>query len=191
MIIQTAHAHQGELTIICLGPLTNLATALTLEPSLFMAIRRIIMMGGSSTFPMAKWNVRSDARAAQIVLAAGIPVTMIGFNVTMRCHLRQSELERLHNNATPQVQLLSNLIAIWQRHRPRWHSRFPFLHDPLTIAALCKPELLRFEEMPVRALTHGPFKGYMIPRVMNGPWVNAAVDVRVKAAREWIMQRLL
>nr|MDQ2886284.1 hypothetical protein [Chloroflexota bacterium] len=87
--------------------------------------------------------------------------------------------------------LLSRLIAVWQRHRPRGQSPLPYLHDPLTLAALCRPELFTFEEMPVRAITRGPLAGFMVPRMMNGPWVNAAVDVRVEEARSWIMQRLL
>src|SRR5437764_3138770 len=90
LIVETGMAHHGRLTLMCIGPMTNIATALKLEPRLFMAIRRIMMMGGTSGFPFPDWNVRSDARAAQIVLGAGIPVTMIGWNVTTRCQLRES-----------------------------------------------------------------------------------------------------
>jgi inosine-uridine nucleoside N-ribohydrolase len=83
------------------------------------------------------------------------------------------------------------LIVIWQQPRPGWLPAYPFLHDPLTIAALCAPELLRFEVMTARALTHGPLRGFMVPRLMNGPLVNAAVDIQAQQAREWVMERLL
>jgi purine nucleosidase len=191
LIIKTAHAHQGHLTLLCLGPLTNIAEALKYEPHLFMAIRNIIMMGGTSGWPLPEWNIRSDARAAQIVLGAGIPVTMLGWNVTSRCQLQTTHIEQLRTNRSPQVRLLSQLLAIWQRHRPRWQLALPYLHDPLVVAALCAPELLKFEEMTARVLSQGPLKGFMVARLLDGPLVQAAVDVQVEEAREWIMQRLL
>ncbi len=61
LIVQTALAHHDRLILLCLGPLTNVATALRLEPHLFMAIRRIVMMGGTSGIPLPEWNVRNDA----------------------------------------------------------------------------------------------------------------------------------
>lgn len=191
LIIQTAQAYQGQLTLLCLGPLTNVAKALNSEPNLFMAIRSIVMMGGTSSWPLPEWNIRSDARAAQIVLGAGIPVTMLGWNVTSRCQLQAKHIEHLRTNSSPQTQLLSQLLAIWQRHRPRWQPGLPYLHDPLVVAALCAPELLKFEEMTARVLAHGPFKGFMVARLLDGPLVHAAVDVQVEEVREWIMQRLL
>ena len=191
LIAQTALAHHGRLTVLCLGPLTNLATALTTESRLFMAIRRIVMMGGTSGIPFPEWNVRNDAAAARIVLAAGIPVTMLGWNVTTRCQLREEGLEQLRCNDSPQTQLLSQLIAIWQRDRPRWHPPLPYLHDPLAVVALCAPRLLRFEEMTARVLVDGPFAGYMVPRMMDGPLVHAAVGVQANEAREWVLRRLL
>ena len=191
LIVQTALAHSGHLTLLCLGPLTNIATALSIEPCLFMAIRRIVMTGGTSGIPFPEWNIRSDAKAAQIVLGSGIPVTMLGWNVTTRCQLRESDIEQLRRDSSPQTQLLSQLLAIWQRHHPRWHPALPYLHDPLTVVALCAPELLRFEEMMVRVPIHGPFKGFMIPRMMHGPLVHAAVGVDAEQAREWVMRRLL
>ena len=191
LIIQVALAHQGRLTLLCLGPLTNVAIALTIEPRLFMAIGNIIMMGGTSGFPLPEWNVRSDPKAAQIVLAAGVPVTLLGLNVTTRCQLLDSDIERISYESTPQTRLLSKLMAVWQRHRPRGQSRLPYLHDPLTVVALCSPEFLQFQEMTARVLVDGPFTGFMVPRIMDGPLVYAAIDVEAKKAREWIMWRLL
>ena len=189
LIMQTALAHHGRLVLLCLGPLTNIATALRLEPRLF--IRRIIMMGGTSGIPFPEWNVRNDATAARIVLAAGIPVTMLSWNVTTRCQLHEEDIERLGCNGSPQTRLLSQLIEIWQQHRPHWHPPLPYLHDPLTVVALCAPQLLQFEEMTARVLVHGPFAGYMVPCLLDGPLVHAAVGVHTDEARRWIMKRLL
>ncbi len=191
LIVRTALAYPKQLVVLCIGPLTNIARALLLEPSIHMTIRSIVMMGGTSSLPFPEWNVRSDARAAHMVLESGIPITMLGYNVTTRCQLRDCDLARLQSNGSPQTQCLSKLIAVWQRHRPRWHPRLPYLHDPLTVAALCRPEFFTFKEMTTQVLTRGPFKGYMVPRSLNGPVVYAAVDVSVAEVRHWIMQRLL
>ena len=191
LIIQAATTHLGNLTLLCLGPLTNVATALIIEPRLFLAIRNIVMVGGTSGFPLPEWNVRSDAQAAKIVLASGIPVTLLGWNVTKRCQLHESDIEKLHYLNSPQTHLLKQLIAVWKRHHPRWHPRLPFLHDPLAIVAFCVPELFHFEVMTVRMLTRGLFKGCMLPRILDGPLVYGAVDVKSEAARKWVMQRLL
>jgi len=191
LIIHTALAHYGNITFLCLGTLTNIATALTIEPRLSLAIKKIIMIGGTSGFPLPEWNMRSDALAAKIVLASGIPITLLGWNVTMSCQLRESDIEKLHYQNSPQTRLLSQLLAVWQRHRPRWHPRLPFLHDPLAIVALCAPELFHFEVMTARVFTRGLFKGWMLPRIIDGPLVHGAFDLKAEEARNWIMRRLL
>jgi purine nucleosidase len=191
LIIHTALAHHGNITLFCLGPLTNIATALRIEPRLFLAIKNIVMIGGTTGFPLPEWNMRSDAQAAKIVLASGIPTTLLGWNITRRCQLRESDIEKLHYQNSPQTHLLSQLLAIWQRHRPRWHPRLPFLHDPLAIAAFCAPELFHFEVMTARVLTRGLFQGCMLPRILDGPLVYGATEVKREQAREWVMQRLL
>ncbi len=187
LLIQNAQRHAGKLTLLCIGPLTNIAIALQQEPHLFMAIRSIILMGGTSGLPLAEWNMRSDVKAAQIVLGSGIPITMIGMNVTMHCQLKREDVQQIRNAQWRETQFLSRLIGIWQRHRPRWHPAMPYLHDPLTIAALCNTEFFQFEEMPVRLFN----TGYMVPRLLNGPQVRAATSVQAEQARLWIMQRLL
>lgn len=191
LLIHTALEHAGQLTLLCFGPLTNVATALHREPALASSLRQIILMGGTSGMPWPDWNVRSDPQAAQIVLSAKVPVTMIGWNVTSRCQLRTNDLERLHVRGSPGTELLSQLILVWQQHRSGWHPKRPYLHDPLTVVALCSPTYFRFEKMTARVLTSGPLTGFTIPRITAGPLVRAATYVQAERAREWIMQRLL
>lgn len=191
LIIDTARAYSGQLTLICIGPLTNVALALLIEPDLTTAIRSIVMMGGSSSIALPEWNIRNDVKAAEIVLTSGIPITLIGMNITLRCSMHRRDIEQLRTCDTPETRLLSSLIDIWRQHRPRWHPALPYLHDPLTVAALCNPSILRFREVPVHVMTRGLFKGFTVPHIMGGITANAAVDVRVREAREWIMKRLL
>jgi purine nucleosidase len=191
LIIQVALEHHGNITLFCLGPLTNIATALMLEPRLFLAINNIVIIGGTSGLPLPEWNIRSDAQAAKIVLASGIPITLLGWNITTRCQLRESDIEKLHYKDSPQTRLLSQLLAVWQRHRPRWHPGLTFLHEPLAIVAFCAPELFRFEVMTVRVFTRGFLKGCMLPRIIDGPLIHGATSIMSEEVRKWIMQRLL
>ncbi len=190
-IVQQALEHAEKLTLVCIGPLTNVALALLIEPRIAKAIGRIVMMGGSSGMPLPERNVRSDVQAAHMILSSGIPITLIGLNVTRRCQLRKRDMKQLQNSTTAQSQLLYRLLTVWQQHRSRWQTKRPFLHDPLTIAALCMPELLQFRDMPVHVIEHGPFRGVMMSHILGDLPVHAAVDVQVKNARNWVMQRLL
>jgi purine nucleosidase len=191
LLIQTARSYPGELTLLCLGPLTNVALALQKEPQLGSLLRQVFFMGGASRIFWPDWNVRSDALAARLFLEASLSVTMIGFNVTFASHLRSSEVERFHRAQNSRLQLLARLIAAWQENQPWWRSRLPGLHDPLVVAALCAPQFFRFSWLPVHVLIKGPLAGWTIPRWLNSPPTRAALSVTHAQARAWMLQRLL
>jgi purine nucleosidase len=190
LLIQTAQQYPGQLTLLCLGPLTNVALALQQEPELSSLLRQVFFMGGTSQLWWPDWNVRSDAEAAHHLLEARFPITMIGINVTASCHLQRSDIEQLHEAKDARLQLLSRLVAAWQDNQPWWRSRLPYLHDPLVVAALCAPQFFRFVPLPVRVLVQGPLVGWTIPRWLSGPTVRAALSVENAEARAWILQRL-
>ena len=191
LLVHQALEYSGKLTLVCIGPLTNVALALLIEPRIDKAIKSIIMMGGTSGFPFRETNISSDVRAAQIVLRSEIPITMLGLNVTSRCQLHKQDIKRLSESTSHEANMLYQLINIWQQHRPRWQPRLPLLHDPLTIAALCTPELVQFKDMHVHVIERGPFQGVMMPYILGDLPVHAAIDVQADKARNWIMQRLL
>ena len=191
LIARMAYKYAGQLTLICIGPLTNVATALINSPEISSSIRNIVMMGGSSGIPLPDWNVRSDVRAAQIVLSSGIPITMMGLNITLRCPMRAVDVTRLARSVTAHGQLLSILLEIWRVHRKRWHPPYPYLHDPLTVEGLCSPQNFRFHTLKVKVLNQGVLQGFSVPYLNNGENVYATTGILVRPAREWIMQRLL
>ncbi len=190
LLIQKARMYPGQLTLLCLGPLTNVALALQQEPNLGSLLQQVFFMGGASRISRPDWNVRSDAQAAHILLEARLPVTMIGLNVTASCHLQSGDVARLNSAQSPRLHLLSRMVMAWQEHQPWWRSRLPYLHDPLVVTALCAPQFFRFAPLPVRVLTQGPLAGCTIPRWLNGPTVRAALSVENAQARTWILQRL-
>ena len=191
LLVQQALEYSGEITLVCIGPLTNVALALLIEPRIEKAIRNIVMMGGSSGLPLRETNVSSDVRAAQIVLSSGIPITMLGLNITRHCQLHKQDIEQLRESTLHEANMLYQLITIWQQHCSRWQSKLPFLHDPLTIAALCMPELVQFKDMRVHVIERGPFQGIMMPHILGDFPVRAAIDVQANKTRDWVMQRLL
>src|SRR6185295_6930678 len=88
LIIHTIRTHPGQVSIISLGPMTNLALAIRLEPSIIPLTREVIVMGGSFNIqnPAPEFNVRCDPEAAQIVFSSGWKVNIIGLDITRRVH---------------------------------------------------------------------------------------------------------
>lgn len=156
LMAEIALARPGAVTLICLGPLTNAATALEREPRLAAALAGIVMMG-SGTFPWAEWNTRNDPEAARIVLRSGVPVYAVGLNVTLICTLSRRQIAALAAAGTPATDLLAQLVTLWQRGNPR---RRLMLHDPLTVTAVACPELLQPVPARLSVLADGPLRGW-------------------------------
>lgn len=174
MICEMALRHPGAVTLICQGPLTNLALALTAEPRLAGALAGVTMMG-SGAFPWAEWNTRNDPEALRIVVHSGLPLTVVGLNVSLLCTLPLADLRRLTGSATPQAAFLSRLIALWQRGAA---NKCPQLHDPLAVAAVARPELLTY--LPARCgnLCEGPLRGWSCAWPSLGGRQRVALAVR-------------
>ncbi|MGH2615367.1 MAG: nucleoside hydrolase, partial [Thermomicrobiales bacterium] len=99
-IIDTIMANPGEITLVPLGPLTNVALAVATEPRIAENVKEVVLMGGAASVPgnaspVAEANIRNDPEAAHIVFHAGWPVTMLGLDVTMRSVMTQDYLDRL------------------------------------------------------------------------------------------------
>jgi inosine-uridine nucleoside N-ribohydrolase len=99
-IIDTIMANPGEITLVPLGPLTNVALAVATEPRIAENVKEVILMGGAANVPgnaspVAEANIRNDPEAAHIVFHAGWPVTMVGLDVTQKSVMTQDYLDRL------------------------------------------------------------------------------------------------
>ena len=99
-IVKQSHAHAGELTLVPVGRLTNLALALQIDPTLPERIQRVVLMGGAiktggNVTPVAEANIIGDPHAADIVLNAGWDVTVIGLDVTTQLIVSPEDLEKL------------------------------------------------------------------------------------------------
>ncbi len=139
-IVDTLKKSQEKMTLIAVGPLTNIALALKLDPSIKEKIERIVMMGGAYTSTKQEYNINRDRVAAQIVFDSGVPITAVGLNVTLQCKMRQQDLNRLRAAGDPRTMFLLRLISLWKRETQQ---EFPILHDPLAVAVAAQPDLIK------------------------------------------------
>ena len=141
LIVDTARRFPNEVTLIAVGPLQNVADALRLEPRLPKLLKRVVLMSGSirgsawSPAPMAEWNVVRATADAQLVYAAGFPLTTVPLDSTSYVQLKDEERERLRARATPLTQSLETLYRLWL-DAP---SRRMTLHDQLAVAETARP----------------------------------------------------
>jgi purine nucleosidase len=170
----------GQVTLVCLGPLTNVAAAFVAEPALAGALAGIVMMG-TAAFPWAEWNTRNDPEAARIVFQSGVPLCIVGLNVTLRCPLPLAAVRALAQAGHPETDLLSQLIALWQRGNAR---RRPFLHDPLAVAAIARPDLLRLAPARVGIIQRGPLRGWGCA----WPWLGSTAQIATQVKRQAFLQ---
>lgn len=143
-MIRRARERPGELTFVCLGPLTNLAVALGLEPELPALLRGIVIMGGAFTVrgnvtPAAEFNIYVDPEAAAIVARSRLAATFVGLDVTHQVALMRADWEQLAGRDTVEAKLVHEVCRYSFEQRAAEHF---YLHDPLALAVAVKPELV-------------------------------------------------
>ncbi len=135
-IISETEKFPGEISIITIGPLTNVAAAIRKMPEIRKMIREIIMMGGPFYFgygikieqrPGCDYNLRCDPDAAKYIFASGIPITSVGLQVTAHLKLWKENRDKIKNTETPLTRALWDLYNLWGRE-------VPTLYDPLAVA---------------------------------------------------------
>ena len=182
------------VTLITIGPLTNIAGAIIKEPGL-KDKTRIYMMGGMYSQAFPEWNIYCDPEAGRVVFDSGIPITMVGLDVTLKCKLGKKSLDKIFDFNSERTNFLSELIRIWQEGD---ESRFPILHDPLAVAALINPSLVRRENMHIKVETRGEFtRGVTV--VADIPYgerkgdssVDVSVDVDSDRFIQFFLERIL
>ena len=142
------------VTLVPTGPLTNVALLLRTYPDLAERVREIVLMGGSTDVgnvePLAEFNIHVDPEAADVVFSSGLPVTMCGLNVTHQALATEAVLERLGALGTPLADTVVRLLGFFRdRYRDLWGMPAPPVHDPVAVARVIDPELVRCEEAHV------------------------------------------
>lgn len=157
--------NNDDVTMVCTGPLTNLALAMRLEPKIVSRIKEIVLMGGSTdngnTSPAAEFNIMCDAEAAHVVFNSGVTIKMIGLNVTRKVLVTDkviSRMEKINNSAS---EMFTKLMKVFnENQRKTFGIEAGPLHDPATIACLIDDKVIKFQSMNVEIdINHGSSYG--------------------------------
>src|SRR5712691_2454100 len=159
-ISQIVRKYPGEVTLITIGPLTNTATALNMDSELARMVKSLVMMGGSlsggNITPAAEFNVYVDPEAARIVFQSGIPVTMVGLDVTRRTSLTDAHVRTLEAAQNPVSQAAAKIGRNALNHnRERGFLVGPNMHDSLAVAGFLDPAILKLQDYYVDVETTG------------------------------------
>lgn len=148
LLIRLAHEHPGELTLVPTGPLTNVATAVLLDPGIAKLYKRVVLMGGNflahgNAARFAEANIWHDPEAAQIVFEAGWDVTAVGLDVTDRTMLSQARIDDLRDSGTVAGVHIHRITKHYvDRYSARTGRRECAMHDALALAIAADPSLV-------------------------------------------------
>jgi purine nucleosidase len=196
-IVEHVLANPGQITLIAIGPLTNVAAALALEPRLASAVAEIVVMGGIffGTMPNrampGEFNIWSDPESAAAVLRSGAPLRFVGLDVTLQVRLTREHARRMLESTTPFAPFAGEATLAWIEHTAQQQpgrttdADSCALHDPLAVAVVSHPELVTFVDAHVSVVTgDGPARGVMITDLLQSahppqPNCRVARDVAV------------
>ncbi|MFP4263817.1 MAG: nucleoside hydrolase [Halomonas sp.] len=201
-IVDTVNARPGEVTLVAVGPVGNLAAALQLDPGITERVKGVVIMGGSireggNVTPVAEANMFNDPDAASRVLTAGWPLTLVGLDVTHRCVLTPAHMARIEAG---QGELGKVLAGSYAFYRDFYHD---FLgidgccpHDSCALAWLLRPELFTTQRGHLTVATAGDAEGQTIfapegrgfieARWSRTPAVAVCLEVDGEAVSDWI-----
>ncbi len=186
-LVDTIMARPGEITLVTIGPMTNIALALRREPQLARAVKAVVSMGGVARvasnaldLPVAEHNIRCDPVAARIVFEAGWVVTMIGLDVTMQAMITREDMRRVTAAGTPFHAALGRLVDRWLRFVGRDRTA---LHDPLAAATAMGMPFVTCQDLRVDVETKGRITdgATVVRRASAQAPANARVALAVEA----------
>ena len=157
-IISACKKYSSELTLVCIGPFTNIAKALERDPSVFDGIGKVVIMGGAFFKQYADWNVMCDVTAADLMFKGVKNLECIGADVTHQLPLDKENYDKLltYSGSDAAADYIRELLLLWQKENP---DRIPALHDPLAVYYVDHPDVCGMESQSITVITEGVAKG--------------------------------
>jgi purine nucleosidase len=200
-LIETILASPGEITLVAIGPLTNVALAIRQEPRIVKALKELIIMGGAlryegNTTAVAEFNTYVDPHAAHIVYHAGIPTMLVPLDVTYQCILTPGDVNRLQKIDSR----ITKFIVDATRFYIEFHDEFQkiegcVINDPLALALTFAPELCTYRDLFVDVdISGGISMGKTIADFYNygkkPPNMKVALEVRARDFIDLFVERI-
>ena len=204
-IVRHVMAAPGEITLVPIGPLTNIAAALVLAPSIAKHVKAVVLMGGNAfvpgnASPAAEANIHNDPEAADIVFGAGWPVTMVGLDVTHDIIMSPVQTRLLEAAQNPLAQHLARINPLYLKfNRESSGIDGYYIHDPSAIVYLTHPNLFGVQHHPIRVETLGISAGKTWPSTARHhthpdwagrPDIGICTSVNADRVLEIILERL-
>jgi purine nucleosidase len=195
-MINALLASAEPVTLLAIGPLTNVALALQKEPRLREHIAELVLMGGSTDrgnhTPAAEFNIAADPEAADIVFSGGLPLRLFGLNVCRQVLLARQHVETVQSWPGARAAWLAGYLDAYQRLRKHDGSVPMPLYDPVVAAWLWQPELFAFQPARVDIELQGRFtRGMTVCDFRVGPQRRANAEVAMTADGPAVIERVL
>src|SRR5918997_3677544 len=196
-IVRTIVENPGEIHLVAVGPLTNVAMAFLREPRLAEWLSHLTIMGGAIRgrselhLPYVEHNVRCDPEAAHVVLSSGAPITLVPLDVTTKVRITPEGVDRIRSTGTAFNEAVARQVEMYPRFAEQGYT---YLHDPLALAALVAPDLLNTQPLHVDVELGGRHTaGATLVRTAaegESPDTRVALGVEAEAFEEFFLTRL-
>ncbi|KAH0723405.1 hypothetical protein KY285_005960 [Solanum tuberosum] len=167
-LVDKVSEYPGEVSILALGPLTNLALAVKRDSNFASKVKRVVILGGSffalgNANPAAEANIYGDPEAADIVFTSGANIDVVGINITTQIKMTDADLDELRQSEGKHAKLLCNMCKFYRDFHVKSEGVYGvFPHDPVTFVALVRPDLFTYKKGVVRVETQGICTGHTL-----------------------------
>jgi inosine-uridine nucleoside N-ribohydrolase len=196
-LIQTIMESGTSLVLVPTGPLTNVALAMLKDPRITTKLERIVLMGGavfdSNITPAAEFNIYVDPEAAKVVFGSGVPITMVGLDVTNKALFGFDDIERLSGLDGKVSRVVAPLLAFFaQANKHIFGFNGAPLHDALAVAHLIAPEVIKTRKLNVEIETDGELtRGRTVADVYGITGRTANTDVALEVDNDLFKKILI
>jgi pyrimidine-specific ribonucleoside hydrolase len=190
LIAKVLQESEEKVTLIPIGPLTNIAMFLHRYPELINKIERISLMGGAvnggNCTPSAEFNIYVDPEAADIVFKSGIPITMAGLNATHKATVLREDIEKIGAVDNKIAKMVAEMLSNLAKYHAKDGIDGCFLHDPVAICDVINPEMMTKELLHVAVELTGKYTTGATVVDLQNSWnleknVNVIMEVDKKA----------